>query len=119
MPVSSSLQKGIRAYQSGNIPEARQHLLRAVREHPQDEQAWAWLSNLAETREDRSKCLREVVNINPGNRTALEELERLEGKDWAMAARANILQTARRPLPGIVMALLRLLNGLTRKRAAW
>ncbi len=119
MPVSSSLQKGIKAYQNGEIPEAREQLLRAVREQPQSEQAWAWLSNIAETREDRRRCLREVVNINPGNKTAAEELERLEGKDWAMAARANILQTARRPFPGIVMALLRLLNGLTRKRAAW
>ncbi len=118
MPVSSSLQKGIKAYQKGDIPEAREHLLRAVREQPQSEQAWAWLSNLAETREDRRRCLREVVNINPGNKTAAEELERLEGKDWARAARSSILQESRRPLPRIALSFLRLLNGLMRKRSA-
>ena len=114
MRSSQTLQWGVKAYQAGNVGEARHYFLQAVREQPQDELAWAWLSNVADDPEDRRRCLHRVVSINPGNSTATRELERLEGRNWAKSIRSNILQSARRPLPGIVLALMGLLNNLGR-----
>ncbi len=112
MRASQSFQKGVKAYQAGNTAEARRYLLQAVREQPDNDQAWAWLSNVAETREERCQWLHQVVKINPGNKTAAKALEALEGKDWAKAARSSILQKSRWPLPGFLVTLLGMLNDI-------
>lgn len=39
------LQLGIAAYKAGEKDKARSYLLKAVREQPDSEQAWGWLSN--------------------------------------------------------------------------
>ncbi len=112
MQVPQSLHRGVAAYQAGNLAEARRHLLQAVREQPQNDQAWAWLSKVAETTEERRRYLEQVVKINPANRTAGKALESMERRNWARAARTRILKDARRPLPGIVLAIIGVLNDL-------
>lgn len=80
-----SLQLGIAAYKAGQKETARAHLLKAVREQPDSEQAWGWLSNTAQKPEERIYCLRQVVRINPANSSAAKLLKELEGNDWLAA----------------------------------
>ena len=45
-----------------------------------NERAWLWLAATAETSEDRRRYLNAVLRLNPGNPTALRELEKLNRK---------------------------------------
>lgn len=74
----SSLRLGIRAFKSGDRKKARIYLLRAVREEPNNEHAWGWLSNTAETNDEKIHCLQQVVKINPQNTSAQKLLSELE-----------------------------------------
>lgn len=81
----NSLQLGIAAYKAGEKEKARAYLLKAVRERPDSEQAWGWLSNTAPNNEERIHCLRQVVRINPANTSAEKMLTELEGNEWIKA----------------------------------
>jgi hypothetical protein len=81
-----SLQLGIAAYKAGDKEKARSYLLKAVREHPDSEQAWGWLSNTAANEEERIHCLRQVLRIHPENTSAKERLRELERNEWLNAA---------------------------------
>jgi tetratricopeptide (TPR) repeat protein len=74
----SSLQLGITAFKSGDKDQARVYFLRAIREEPDNEQAWGWLSNTALNLEERIHCLRQIVKINPQNTSAQKLLSELE-----------------------------------------
>lgn len=98
----NSLQLGIAAYKAGEKAKARSYLLKAVREQPDNEQAWGWLSNTAANMDERIHCLRQVVRINPANTSAAKLLQDLEGNEWIKAgppasAPANIAATAVSP----------------------
>ena len=71
----NALQLGIVAFKAGDKAKARHYLLRAVREEPNNERAWGWLSNTATTDEEKIHSLQQVVKINPNNRAAIKLLE--------------------------------------------
>jgi tetratricopeptide (TPR) repeat protein len=91
--TENSLQLGIAAYKAGDKQMARSYLLKAVRENPESEQAWGWLSTTATNLEERIHCLRQVIRINPANISADKLLKELESNEWLKAGSAPSSQT--------------------------
>lgn len=65
------------AIKAGRRNEARQLLQAILKENPQNEEAWLWLSGAVETPELKIQCLRKVVSLNPGNAAARRGLAQL------------------------------------------
>jgi hypothetical protein len=75
--MSSLTEQGITAYRAGDKAQARHLLIAAIRQNPQDEQAWLYMSGLVETDAQRLDCLRRVLVINPDNLAARQAIEEL------------------------------------------
>lgn len=86
--VQAMVQAGINAYKAGRKDEARDVLLRAVDNDPQNENAWLWLSGLLDTEEDQRIALENVLTINPNNQRAIDGLKHLNGKPPTTSYRA-------------------------------
>jgi tetratricopeptide (TPR) repeat protein len=74
---SELLERGIAAAQAGQKEIARQMLGLVIRQDPKNEEAWLWLSTAVYKEDDRIRCLRQVLAINPNNHHAISELEAL------------------------------------------
>jgi tetratricopeptide (TPR) repeat protein len=98
MENKNALQLGIAAFKAGDKVQARFCLLKAVRDDPNNEQAWGWLSNTAETKNERIECLHRVLRINPKNSAAEKVLKELETNDWVTMAPTNTTQNAVSPV---------------------
>jgi len=71
------LTQGIAAAKAGNVQQARQLLDGAIRKNPNDERGWGWFFNVAANDEERIRCLREVLRINPNNQPVKKKLDEL------------------------------------------
>ena len=71
------LAKGIAAAKAGNKQEARELLDAAIRASPNDERTWGWFYNVCTNNEERIRCLREVLRINPNNQHAKRKFDEL------------------------------------------
>jgi tetratricopeptide (TPR) repeat protein len=65
--VTQLLQQGIAAAKSGRTQEARKTLLWVIELDERNETAWLWLSQVAESPEERCICLENTLAINPDN----------------------------------------------------
>src|SRR5437879_2810959 len=74
------LAQGIEAAKSGDRAHARELLKRSLGYNPRNELAWFWLGNVVESDNQRRECLMRVLQINPLNEMARQELEVLEGR---------------------------------------
>jgi tetratricopeptide (TPR) repeat protein len=77
------LVRGIAAAKAGERAEARHYLEWALRQQPSsDEQleAWLWLSDVAEVRDEARRWLEEVLAHEPHNPRALRRLAVLDGR---------------------------------------
>jgi hypothetical protein len=72
------LQEAIQAIRRGDKDQARRLLKQVVREEPQNEQAWLWLSAVLTSPQQQRDCLQRVLQINPANQQAAHGLELLE-----------------------------------------
>lgn len=72
--MDDALQQGIAAFHAGKLDEARKYLIAAVRQEPENEQAWGWLYRVARNDQERSECLGQVLRIDPQNVKAKELL---------------------------------------------
>ena len=70
--INQSLETGIRAAQKGDKELARQFLLKVTDMDPSREEAWLWLSGVAETPQEALSYLQTVLALNPNNRRAQE-----------------------------------------------
>lgn len=68
--VEQWLRQGISAAKAGDVERAYELLLKVVDVDEYNEQAWMWLSSVAENDADREVCLENVLAINPDNKLA-------------------------------------------------
>lgn len=80
---------GKEAARQGNKTEAHQLFRRAIEENPYHEQVWLWLASVVETEEDRRVCFENVLELNPLNPTARQQLRKLEARELAEANRPS------------------------------
>ena len=71
--------QGINAFRAGNRDEARKLFVTAIKQNPNNERAWGWLSNVAGNDTERIDCLKQVLRINPKNEQANQLLNSLTG----------------------------------------
>lgn len=71
------LRQGIAAARAGQPDVARQFIAKALQLDPRNEQAWLWLSSVAQSDEERIQILQQLLKINPANEHALKGLQAL------------------------------------------
>ncbi len=102
---AARLQLGVMAARSGKKPRARALLRLVVSAEPNNELAWMWLANVAETPAEAASCLDKVLAVNPDNALARSTLERCRasvavrpgGAAAPIAPTAALAATTRRP----------------------
>lgn len=73
--ADQALEAGVQAARAGKRKFARQLLLKVTELDPTREEAWLWLSGVAETSEEALVYLQTVLALNPNNRRAQEGLQ--------------------------------------------
>jgi len=77
--VEDFLAQGIAAVKAGNKQEARRLLDTAIRAAPNDVRAWGWFYNVCENDDERLRCVREILRIEPNNDNAKQKYDELVG----------------------------------------
>src|SRR5262245_61488391 len=67
-------QEGLRAARKGDRREARRIFAEVVREMPDDPMAWWNLATVTDDLEQKAKCLRQVLALDPENEAARSTL---------------------------------------------
>ena len=75
--ITQLLHQGVAAARSGQSDVARSTLQQVVREDPQNEIAWMWLSSVAVDDSERVFCLKKLLEINPQHEFAIKGLRAL------------------------------------------
>jgi tetratricopeptide (TPR) repeat protein len=73
----SLISRAITAYKSGNIEKAVELFLQVVKNNPNSENAWLWLSACVNNVEQKRYCLEKVLYINPNNEHARQALNKI------------------------------------------
>lgn len=71
------MQLGIQTARQGNNENARVIFQQVLDADSHNERAWLWMAAVAETPVDRVRYLNSVLRINPNNKAAQRELNRL------------------------------------------
>ena len=70
-------EEGIKALKTGDKKEARRLLCESLKNDPRDELGWLALAATVSKPKQRYECLLKVLKLNPDNKTAKEELDKL------------------------------------------
>jgi tetratricopeptide (TPR) repeat protein len=74
------LQTAIDLVKTGDRQSAKKALLDFLADNPDSEMAWLWLAAACEAKDEKRKCLRRALALNPGNLQAQQALANL-GED--------------------------------------
>lgn len=74
------LQLAITAAKNGNKESAHHMLEKVINEDKKNERAMLWMARIADTKEERIRWLKRVIEINPGNETAANALRSMAHK---------------------------------------
>jgi len=77
MDTNIIIKQAIEAIKQGNKSNARTLLENVIKNEPNNEEAWFMLAHVAQTQEQARSYLGRVININPGNERAKQQLEKL------------------------------------------
>lgn len=91
---NNKLQDAIMLIKAGDKSKALALLTEILKDDPRNENAWLWLSTLA-TGDKQRRCLEKVLEINPNNEQARQEL--LKSRD----AQAPQIQKPAQEAPGV------------------
>ena len=84
--IDDLLVRGKQAAMSGQKDLAREYLTRVVQADPRNEDAWVWLSGVANTLPMMRGCLERVLALNPANGQAREGLAWVQAREAQMHA---------------------------------
>lgn len=76
--MDNDLQKAIQFVKEDKKIEGGRILAKLVKEEPDNEQAWLWLSVCVAPVEQKRHCLKQALRINPNNEQAKKQIDRLE-----------------------------------------
>ena len=75
------LKQAIEAIKAGDKATGKRLLIdEVIKTNPRNEQAWLWMTQVADADEDRINYLRHVLKINPNNEAAKRGLAAMEQK---------------------------------------
>ncbi|MBN2148677.1 MAG: hypothetical protein JW726_14920 [Anaerolineales bacterium] len=78
--MADKLQEAIARIKSGDKQGGKKLIGEVLRENPNSETAWLWMSGVVETDQQRKDCLERILKINPQNQQAIRGLEKLHTK---------------------------------------
>ncbi len=84
------IQMAIRTARSGNKQSAVVMFQRVLNEDPRNERALLWMGALATDPKEKRRFLLKTLKVNPKNKTAREELQRMAHSEKASANRTLI-----------------------------
>jgi hypothetical protein len=96
--MNDNFRQGVAALKAGDRAAARRLLGTAVRQSPEDLQAWLWLSGAVDRDEERIYCLRQVLQLDPGNQVAARGLAQITER-WVNPKPAEPQQQPKPPQP--------------------
>jgi Tfp pilus assembly protein PilF len=76
--MANPTKQAIKLIKEGREAAARQILVDILKKDPKDDQAWFLLATVAKTDEQRQRCLKEALLLNPRNETAWKAWENLQ-----------------------------------------
>lgn len=76
--MATLLEQAVTHIKAGEIEKGKQILAKLLRQNPQDESGWLWMSKCVTTTSQKRDCFNQVLRINPNNQYAQEGLRRLE-----------------------------------------
>lgn len=78
--MTTLLEQGIIAIRSGNKGQAKSLFKQVLQADDRNERAWLWLSEVAETTEERVACVERALELNPNNSMAQLALKKLKSQ---------------------------------------
>jgi hypothetical protein len=69
--IDELLNQSISAYREGNKEQSSELLANIIRQDPNNERAWIWLSGIVTSDAERLFCMKKILSINPENEVAL------------------------------------------------
>lgn len=75
--MPDKLQQAIAAIKAGDKETGKQLLIEVLKEYRRNENAWLWMTQVVSTKDERIKCLQNVLKINPDNEKAKRGLAKL------------------------------------------
>lgn len=98
--MQSNLQEAVNAIKSGNTEQAKRLLADILRQNPQDENAWLWMTRCLTSNDEKRYCFERVLKINPQNQHAIEGIRRLNNPiSTTPQPKATQQQSAHQPKP--------------------
>ena len=82
-------REGKKAARAGDNMRAHALFRQAIEIDPYHEQIWLWLASVVESEEDKRVCFENVLELNPANPTARQQLRKLEAEARRAAAKAS------------------------------
>ena len=76
--MNDLLDQAISSIKAGNKSQGRQLLIQVLEQDSKNELAWLWLSQCVSNTEQKLDCLKRVLEINPNNAQAKEEITRIQ-----------------------------------------
>jgi LSD1 subclass zinc finger protein len=79
--LNDLVAQGNESLKAGDKLNARQLFISAIKQNPNNEQAWYGLYNTIDNTEQRIRCLQEILRINPANDKARQMLEQHQSSE--------------------------------------
>lgn len=75
--MSEKLNQAITVIKAGDKQTGRQLLIEILKSEPHNENAWLWMTQVVSKKDEKIKCLEQVLKINPDNEIAQKGIARL------------------------------------------
>lgn len=69
--IDDLLNLSIAAYREGNFEQSSELLANIIRQEPDNERAWIWVSGIVTSDAERLFCMKKILTLNPKNEVAL------------------------------------------------
>jgi hypothetical protein len=76
--MATMLEDAVALIKAGNIEKAKPLLIEFLKENPNHEDGWLWMTRCVTESEQKKYCFEKVLKINPENRYAKEGVARLD-----------------------------------------
>jgi ferric-dicitrate binding protein FerR (iron transport regulator) len=97
---------GQQAARRGDKAAAHDLFRQAIEVDPYHEQVWLWLASVVETDADQRVCFENVLELNPGNMMAQQQLQLLESRALSEAMNPHTTRRKRPRRKRLLLALL-------------
>jgi hypothetical protein len=75
--MTTMLEQAVAHIRAGEIENARSLLIEVLKQNPEDENAWLWMTKCVTEPEQKRYCFEKVLRINPQNQYAIRGLRHL------------------------------------------